>query len=91
MRDSIDRMNATNDFIQSLDPDLTVPYEAIFTAIDGDRVDDLTDTLLSFIADVIASLIDAGSEREPILENDELRIAIRNQVQDFSTDEWKGH
>lgn len=88
----MNRTEATNTFIDSIDyDDFTTEYEAIFTAIKGNKVDELTDIFLNLIADTIASLIDAGSEREPILENDELRTAIRNQVQDFSTDEWKGH
>jgi hypothetical protein len=57
----------------------------IATSIHHSAIDQVTDELMSFIADVLATLIDAGSEREVVEENEGLRDAIRVQVADFAS------
>lgn len=59
-----------------------VSDQYIGSAILTDKVDEIADAFVCLIADVIATLIDAGSEREAVEENDLLRTAI--------TDELKG-
>ena len=53
-------------------------------AIRADKVDALTDLTIQIIADLAATLIDAGSEREAVEENDALRDAIRAEYTDWS-------
>jgi hypothetical protein len=48
--------------------------------IDPNQIDDLTANVMLFIAEVIASIIDTGSEREAVLENEVLHDAIRQEL-----------
>lgn len=61
-----------------------IPDTGIY-AIISDKVDELTDMTMTLIADLIATLIDAGSEREAVLENDTLRDAIAAELKGWST------
>lgn len=58
------------------DPDYSGPCEAV----NPDQIDELTDLIQSFIADVIASILDAGAERDAVNESEELRTAISNEL-----------
>lgn len=62
-------------------------HEAVdgsYRAIRKDKVDGIADSLMMICADLIASLIDAGSEREAVLESDGLRDAIVNELNEWS-------
>jgi hypothetical protein len=48
--------------------------------IRGEKLEVITETLQAVIAEVVATLIDAGSERDAVMENDELTLAIRNEL-----------
>ena len=52
--------------------------------INKDALEPLTDGIMLFIADIVATLIDAGSEREVVLENDTLRDAISAELKDWA-------
>jgi hypothetical protein len=54
------------------DPDYAGPCEAI----NPDQINELTDAIQDFIANVISSILDAGSERDAVNENDDLHAAI---------------
>lgn len=58
---------------------LSAPLPEVGRAIKTDQVDALTDTIMTLVADLVATLIDAGSEREAVEENDALRTAIRDE------------
>ena len=58
------------------DPDYAGPCEAI----NPDQIDELTDAIQDFIANVISSILDAGSERDAVNESDDLRDAIANEL-----------
>jgi hypothetical protein len=47
----------------------------------------LTDEIQGFIAEIVATLIDAGSEREAVLENEELRTAITKELNSWTEKE----
>lgn len=51
-----------------------------FFSIDSTKIESLTLELQSFIAEVVASILDAGSEREVVLENQELTDALTNEL-----------
>lgn len=45
-----------------------------------DKVDHITDGVMRLIGDLVATLIDAGSEREAVEENETMRDAIRDEL-----------
>lgn len=53
-------------------------------SIRTDKIDEVADAFVCLIADVIASLIDAGSEREAVEENDILRAAIADELKGWT-------
>lgn len=55
--------------------------------INSAAVDLLTDAIQSLIAEVVATLIDAGSERDAVLENEELRAAIAKELNSWTEKE----
>ena len=52
--------------------------------INKDELDKLTDVIQVFIAELIAGIIDAGSEAEAVMEEESLRKAIYNEVKGWS-------
>lgn len=48
-------------------------------------IDAVTDECLEAVARIISSHIDAGSERDAIMESESLRNAIRTEVTEWST------
>lgn len=50
-------------------------------SINREHLEELTDHLIMVIAEVIQAWIDAGSEREVTMENEELRKAIHNELE----------
>lgn len=58
-------------------------YEGPCEAIDPAKIDQLTDAIQDFIANVIASILDAGSERDAVNEAEELRTAIANELRSW--------
>ena len=57
-----------------------------FYSIATDKVDQLTEDLLDFIANVIAGILNAGSERDAVNENEELADAIRAELKGWITE-----
>jgi hypothetical protein len=55
------------------------------TGINGDYLEDLTDQVVVFIAELIQAFINAGSEREVTYENDALRNAIYEELRGWSS------
>jgi hypothetical protein len=64
------------------DPDYDGPCEAIAPT----QVDELAHALLDFVANVVASVIDAGSERDAVNENEELLLALTNELKGWTVD-----
>lgn len=58
------------------------PYENRST-FDDKAVETIADELQAFIASVIASLINAGSEREAIMEDEKLSSALHNVLKEW--------
>lgn len=59
-------------------------YTGPCNLIDVDKVDKLTDALMEFVAEVVVGIIDAGSERDAVLENEALRKEIRKELYGWS-------
>jgi len=53
--------------------------------IDPDALDNLTDNLQDFIAHVISSILDAGSERDAVNESDDLYTALHDELRSWSS------
>src|SRR5687767_8476291 len=62
------------------DPHYTGPC----ALIDVDKVTQLTDLLMRLVAEVVVQIIDAGSERDAVNENEELRGALRAELYGWS-------
>jgi hypothetical protein len=60
-----------------------IPDSGVF-GIRSDKVDDLAGNLHLFIAEVIAQILDAGSEREAVLENFDLQTELRKELQGWT-------
>jgi hypothetical protein len=75
--------HAANFIIAALPDDIRIE-SADHNAINADLVEPLADVLQLTIAIVIASILDAGSEREPVLEDENLRDAIVNQLKEWT-------
>lgn len=52
--------------------------------VDLAAVDTLTDELMMLTANIVATLINAGSERDAVLENETLRSAIWNELSSWT-------
>lgn len=81
-------MNITEAFLTTLEADPTTPelqhqHSNGMSSINKAALEPLTDGIMLFIADIVATLINAGSEREAVLENDTLRDAIRAELKDW--------
>lgn len=76
-----------DDFLNSHYPDdwcrKPLPDSSQFS-IDPAKLDDLVDNLQLFIADVVAAILDAGSEREAVMENEELRAALTSELRGWT-------
>jgi hypothetical protein len=53
-------------------------------ALNPDHIEPLTLHLQLFIAHVVAGLLDAGSERDAMMEDEALRDAILNQLKEWT-------
>lgn len=60
-----------------------IPLVDIY-AINPDEVDDLAEALLDFVANVISQIIDAGSERDAVNENEELLEALTKEIRGWT-------
>lgn len=58
------------------DPAYNGPYEVV----DALKIDLLAEGFLAFIADAMAQLLDAGSERDAVLENETLLDELRKEI-----------
>jgi hypothetical protein len=54
------------------DPEYKGPCEAV----DPDKVNQLTDAIQDLVANIVSSILDAGSERDAVNESDDLHAAI---------------
>ena len=54
--------------------------------INPKAVDDLADALQAVIAEVVSTIIDAGSERDAVMENDKLSAAIAEELRGWEPD-----
>lgn len=61
---------------------LPIPDSGV-RSINPNKVNYLADSVMTIVAELVASLIDAGSEREAVLENDELRDAITFELRSW--------
>lgn len=75
--------NAAHAIIDSLPCEIRIDM-ATHNAINADYAEPLADVLQLVIAIVIASILDAGSEREPVLEDEALHDAILNQIKEWT-------
>jgi len=60
-----------------------IPGVGIY-AIRADKVDDLADALLDFVANVISGILDAGSERDAVNENEDLLEALTKEIRGWT-------
>jgi hypothetical protein len=75
--------HAANFILTALPDDIRVPYEE-HNAINPNHVEPLADLLQLVIAIVVASILDAGSERDVVIEDDNLHTAIINQLKEWT-------
>lgn len=80
------RTEAVDEYIGTLPEDYTVPLPGCppLRLINSTQIDHLAEDLQFFIANVIAALINAGSERDAVMENDTLYQAIREELHGWS-------
>jgi hypothetical protein len=85
-----DTFGLAQQFIELLPEDLTdhivqsdSPNWGQGPTFDDEAVELIADRLQAFIASVIASLIDAGSEREAIMEDEKLSSALHNVLKEW--------
>ena len=50
------------------------------------KLDQVTEMIQEVIAEVVVTWIDAGSERDAVMENEKLRAAIREELLGWSND-----
>jgi arabinogalactan endo-1,4-beta-galactosidase len=55
-------------------------YDGVAEAIDTAKIAKLTDALQDFVANVISTILNAGSERDAVNENEALREAIQGEL-----------
>jgi hypothetical protein len=68
---------------ENLPDDIRIQHDD-YNAINADYLNPLTDMLQLVIANVVAHILDAGSEREVVIEDDELTIAITNTLKEWT-------
>lgn len=82
-----DLLEVATDFLDTMQPDSWARRDfGIHYAISEEHAPDLADQLQDFIANVIALILDAGSERDAVNENDELRDAIVAELDGWVVD-----
>lgn len=54
--------------------------------INKDKLEQLTDVVMLEVANLVADLIGAGSERDAVLENERLRAEILDELRGWSND-----
>jgi hypothetical protein len=59
-------------------------YDGPCEVLDSAKVDEVADLLLDFIANVVASIIDAGSERDAVNENETLLAELRKELRGWT-------
>lgn len=73
--------NASNIIFDAIASRVRVPILGTgLYSIHPDAVEPIADMLQATIANVIASLLDAGSERDAVMENEELSAALCNEI-----------
>lgn len=86
----IDITTLGEDFLNHFYPDNwareEMPGTSVY-AIDKDKIDDLAGNILFFIAEVVAQILDAGSEREAVGENEDLYEEIRKELKGWTIDQ----
>lgn len=55
-------------------------YEGPCNLIDVEKVEQLTDLLMRFVAEVVVAVVDAGSERDAVNENEDLRRELLKEL-----------
>ena len=75
-----DMMKVASDFLDIVDKDDWFRGEAIGSAfeIPEAKVDKLVDAVMELLAEIHAEIINVGSEREAILEDEELRNGVEH-------------
>lgn len=76
-------LNSITDDSPDLRLQLSIPDSGA-KFINSAAVDTIADAIQSLIAEVVTTLIDAGSEREAVLENEELRSAITKELKGWT-------
>lgn len=64
-------------------------YDGPCSLIDADRTEALADVLMRFIAEVVVTIVDAGSERDAVIENEALRGEILKELKGWDSTEWR--
>lgn len=62
-------------------------YEGPCEAIDPNAIPALAQGILDFVANVVSTIIDAGSERDAVNENEELLAAIADELRGWTITE----
>ena len=60
-------------------------FEGPCQAIDLQRLSELTDLVQDLIANIVAQIIDAGSERDSVNESEQLREALLTELSGWAT------
>lgn len=58
--------------------------KADYGAVDSDRIPELRDALVDFIAHVVAAILNAGSERDAVNESMGLHNAIEDELKGWT-------
>jgi len=66
-------------YVEWLPDEAQVPMPVGY-AINPDLMEKIADGIQEFISEVVATLIDAGSEREAVMENEKLSAVILNEL-----------
>lgn len=74
---------AASDVLNALPEEVRTDNEG-FNAISSEWVEPLTIHLQLFLAHIIAGILDAGSERDAVMDNDDLRDAIANELRSWA-------
>jgi len=61
-----------------------------FYTIAEHEITDLADAIQDLVADIVASILDMGSERDAVLENEELNDALIAELRGWSITEPEG-
>lgn len=86
-RDAMENTELADEFIKQHDPETWFrdpSYDGPCELIDAAKIDLLATELLDFVANVIAAIIDAGSEREAVNESTLVYDALRKEIKDWT-------